>query len=397
MTLPTLCSSPLDALMLEWQGLVSEFEWPKENMEDDIKNIVAFLEYIKGLQKAKSDLDSVLTRIQETTRKQDDEDKLAVKISEILVRYTSRLATIASAKHLMMIVKNPNGKWDINKMGRNFKPVAHAIKALASVDVEKGSLATVELEDLCGQLSIFETCCSLLDDPLWKDDALKRFFDIGEGFKANFTKQVNDNFQTFDQSIIGDLKEFVKVYTPVLKAAESWAMEPVMWAFEGDKTKQDFKNLNSNLANLKNFLKGLNTFAAHTTSQDDLSKLISKAKTYIKEANAMETLSCEIAGVLMCATYFLSNDESESFDMKNVVKYAQDNYVMKVASLPKKLSTMVSEELKKVPGGQENSDHAASASSKAKRDKKEKEKKKEKGDKGDKKDKKDKKDGKKKK
>lgn len=380
--------------MLEWRRLVSEFEWPKENGEDDIKNIVAFLEYVKGLQKAKSDLDMVLKRIQETTHKPDEEDKLAERISEQMLRYTSRLATIASAKHLMMIVKNPSGKWDINKMGRNFKPVAHAIKALASVDVAKDSLATVELEDLCGRLSIFETCCSLLDDPLGKDDALKRFIDIGEGFKANFTKQVNDNLQTFDQSIIGDLKEFVKVYTCVMKASESWAMEPVMWAFEGDKTKQDFKKLNSNLANLKNFLKGLNTFAAHTTSQDDLSKLISRANQYIKEANAIETLSCEIAGVVMCATYFLGNDDE--YDMKNVVKYAQENYGTKVASLPKKLSTMVSEELKKVTAGQEQeqsgTDHA---SSKGKKDKKDKDKSKK--DKIDKKDKKDKKDAKKKK
>ena len=393
MTLPRVCSSPVGSFMLAWELLISDHMWPEGKDHEHPESLSRYVKYASGLQDAAVKGQQLLKEAtQSAGGHADDEDKLVGSILQFAVKYSEYLLSLTNAKCLANVLEKPReGLVFVPILTKKWRPFARAIHFLDldSLDTE----VLTEMDHLLNKAEVFGMICILMEEDISKDPIFKTMVERGQAFKMNFVKGVEENLKTFDQSLVREVEAFVKTYTPVFKAAATWTMDGVAWAFQGDDAKRELEKFNSNLGNMKSFLKSFTRFANHKSSQKDMSGLTSKASEAVEGAKKIMGLGCE----LVCSGYFLENEQNS--DIKDVVKYVKESYDVKPAGLPAKLASMVANEMQK--GGQtsegqpsaqsDGTPSAAASSKKDKKIKKDKDEKKQKKDKEKKdKDKKDK-------
>ena len=373
--------------MLAWDLLISGHRWPEGKDHDHPESLSLYAKYAISLKDAADKGQELLSQ---ATRSAggfaDDEDKLVNGILQCAVKYSDYLLSLTNARCFVKVLENPEECLVfVPILTKKWRPFARAIHFLDfdSLDTE----VLTEMDHLLNKAEVFEMMCILMEEDISKDPIFSSMNGRGQAFKTNFVKGVEENLKTFDQSLVREVEAFLKTYTPVFKAAATWTMEGVAWAFQGDDTKRELEKFNSNLDNMKSFLKSFTSFANHKSSQKDMSGLTSKASEAVETAKKIIGLGCEVAASLMCSGYFLETEQDN--DIQAVVKYVNENYDVAVTRLPAKLSSMVADEVQK--GGRKRedmgatpSDGAPSAAASSKKDKKTKK------DKDDKKQKKDK-------
>lgn len=285
-----------------------------------------------------------------------------------------RLEHVTSMKILQHIMDHNHDdvNVDVEKLlPKDHSAVAHAMTTWQLVPKELKDLEDQELDltFIASKIGFFESFSLAVASPLMDDPMFSEAKDICQKYVTSFLQITETALTDLGESVLSDLKKFDDKYQQVVTCAETWQMEPVQGLFEEEANldaKSDIEQLQASYDNVIKLCESLKDLIGHSSTNEEMKRLIGKAHTFIKQASATKRSVGKTAFTLIVAACILTESaDSVKASVDEALQLCRHDFGVTQADLPGKLGKMVADMGSGKPVGKKRGNAAPTEEAKA--------------------------------